>query len=181
MRIFLVVLLCFSAMQAEAADFTLTSPDIREGQMMADTYAYAGFGCQGGNLSPALAWQGEPDGTHSFAVIMHDPDAPRPGGWWHWLIFDIPRTVHELQRGIGTPENVLAPAGSVQSINSFGQVGYGGPCPPAGHGMHRYVFTVYALDTATLSLGVTAQPQDVAATLRGHILGSASLTVLYRR
>lgn len=169
-------------MNAVAADFILTSPDIADGRAINHAHVYNGYGCQGENISPALNWQNEPSGTHSFAVVVHDPDAPRPGGWWHWLIFDIPRTVHALQRGAGNIDRpLLAPPGSVQSLTSFGPPGYGGPCPPEGHGVHRYVFTVYALDTADLSLGKTAPPADVVSTLKGHVLGAASITALYQR
>jgi len=181
LRMVPLILLCFFTMQVAAAEFTLTSPDIGEGQRVAEAHVYEGFGCQGGNVSPELVWQGEPAGTHSFAVIMHDPDAPRPGGWWHWLVFDIPRSVHTLEQGAGGPHRERAPAGSVQSVTSFGSTGYGGPCPPEGHGLHHYVFTVYALDAAHLSLSQVAQPADVMATIRPHVIGSASLTALYQR
>jgi len=182
MRMLIVVLFSLMAVQFHADEFVLTSPDIADGRMIAHAQVYNGYGCQGENISPALAWQNEPAGTHSFAVVMHDPDAPRPGGWWHWLVFDIPRSVHALPRGAGNAgRSLLAPPGSVQSLTSFGPPGYGGPCPPEGHGVHRYVFTVYALDTARLSLGRTAPPADVVSTLKGHVLGAASITALYRR
>jgi Raf kinase inhibitor-like YbhB/YbcL family protein len=166
-------------MQAMAGGFTLTSGDVAEGATMPEAQVYAGGGCHGGNVSPALAWHGAPAGTKGFAVTMHDPDAPRPGGWWHWLMVNIPADVTALAGGAGRPGG--GPGGSVQGLNSFGSVGYGGPCPPVGHGVHHYVITVYALDTARLPLTSDADPGYADALIRRHALGLARLTAVYQR
>jgi len=166
-------------MQSMADEFVLSSPDVADGVAVSEEQVYAGFGCRGGNLSPALAWQHAPAGTRSFAVIVHDPDAPRPGGWWHWLIFNIPADAEGLTKGAGTPGR--EPAGAMQSVTSFESAAYGGPCPPVGHGVHHYVFTVYALDTDALSIAAATPPEEVATAIRRHAIASASLTALYQR
>src|ERR1700674_4178521 len=81
----------FGAGAAEAQSMTLTSPEMSEGAMIANEQVLAGFGCTGGNISPALSWSGAPTGTKSFAVTMYDPDAPTGSGWWHWVAFNIPQ------------------------------------------------------------------------------------------
>lgn len=166
-------------MQSMADEFVLSSPDVAEDVTVAEEQVYAGFGCHGGNLSPALAWQHAPAGTRSIAVTVHDPDAPRPGGWWHWLIFNIPADTTGLPKGAGTPGH--EPAGAIQSLTSFESTGYGGPCPPVGHGVHHYVFTVYALDTDGLAYAAGTPPEEVATAIRRHAIASASLTALYQR
>jgi len=162
-----------------AAEFLLQSTDVAEGATLAEVYVYDGSGCHGGNRSPALAWTGVPEGTRSFALTVHDPDAPRRGGWWHWLIFNIPAALSGLVQGVGEPGH--EPAGSVQSLNSYGTTGYGGPCPPVGHGVHHYVFTVHAMDCDDLGLDADAPPEAVAEAIRGHAIAAASLTALYQR
>jgi Raf kinase inhibitor-like YbhB/YbcL family protein len=114
----------------------------------ADAQVFAGFGCTGGNQSPALSWTAGPTGTMSYAIVMHDPDAPTGVGFFHWIVVDVPATTTSL------PENasiVGMPTGAVQAYTDFGANGYGGPCPPPGT-PHRYEITVYALDTANLGV-----------------------------
>lgn len=98
--------------------------------------------CEGEDVSPALAWSDAPDGTRSFAVICHDPDAPlvKPGtyGFVHWVLYGVPGSATELAEGV---------SGFVQGVNDFGNLGYGGPAPPPGHGTHHYFFWVLALDS----------------------------------
>jgi Raf kinase inhibitor-like YbhB/YbcL family protein len=126
----------------------------------------------GANLSPELHWRGAPKGTKSFALIVHDPDAPHPGGWYHWVLYGLPAGMHDLAAG-------AAPPPALTGINSSGARAYGGPCPPPGK-MHHYVFTLYALDfMPALDKDLTA-PQEQAAIAR-HVLASATLTGLFRR
>lgn len=181
MRILSVLMFLGWVGMAQADDFTLTSPDIQSGASMSKKQEYKGFGCNGDNISPQLRWSGAPKGTKSFAVTVYDPDAPTGSGWWHWLIFNIPANVHELARGAGNPESGLAPAGSVQSRTDFGTAGYGGPCPPAGHGVHHYRFTVYALDVERLDIPADAPAAMVGFNLNAHKLGAATLEALYQR
>ncbi len=131
--------------------------------------------CEGGDQSPPLVWDGAPTGTKSFALVCEDPDAPA-GTWHHWGVYDIPATAKGLPAGI-----VAGAPGLKQTLNDFGRIGYGGPCPPKGHGAHHYRFTIYALDRAGLSLGPKSGCRDVAQALHGHILAQAALTGLYSR
>src|ERR1039458_9504651 len=122
---------------ASAAQMTVTSPDIKPGARIADEQVAKGFGCSGGNVSPALSWSGAPQGTKSFALSVYDPDAPTGSGFWHWVMFNIPANVTSLPEGAGTPDK--EPAGATQIENDYGTVGYGGPCPPKGK-PHHYQF-----------------------------------------
>jgi Raf kinase inhibitor-like YbhB/YbcL family protein len=161
--------------------FELTSSDIQPGKLMSQAQVYKGFGCDGGNTSPQLAWRDAPAGTKSFAVTAYDPDAPTGSGWWHWVVFNIPADVRELPSGAGDPAAGLAPAGSVQHRTDFGTPGFGGACPPAGDKAHRYQFKVFALDVAHLDIDPHSSPASVSHMLKAHELGVAELQALYRR
>ncbi|MCG6863459.1 MAG: YbhB/YbcL family Raf kinase inhibitor-like protein [Chromatiaceae bacterium] len=142
---------------------------------------YKGYGCDGGNSSPQLAWRDVPAGTKSFAVTAYDPDAPTGSGWWHWVVFNIPADVRELPGGAGDPAAGLAPAGSVQHRTDFGTPGFGGACPPAGDKPHRYQFKVFALDVEHLDVDPDSSAAQVGFTLNAHKLGVAELEALDRR
>jgi len=163
---------------APADDFHVTSPDLQSGGTISREFVYARSGCTGANRSPALEWSGSPEGTQSFAITVHDPDAPRVGGWWHWVVHDIPADVQSLPTGASGHD---MPAGAVQTKTSFGARGYGGPCPPPGDRPHRYVFTVYALGTRTLDVPAGADPAAVADVIAHHAIGSAAITARYGR
>lgn len=174
-------LLLADAAVASGSEFKLTSSDMVEGGKLKETHVYSGFGCQGGNLSPALAWDGVPVGTKGFAVTVYDPDAPTGSGWWHWVVFDIPANVTRLPTGAGTPTSGLLPKTVVQSRTDFGVAGFGGPCPPAGDKPHRYVITVHALKTERLGLTSDAMPALVGFMLNQNTLAKATMTVKYGR
>ncbi len=165
------------AAPARAGGFTLTSPDIKPGGTLSDKYVLNDFGCTGQNISPALSWSGAPAGTKSFLLTIYDPDAPTGGGWWHWLMFNIPASVTSLPEGAGVPGK--EPAGAVQSVTDFGKPGFGGACPPKGDKPHRYVFTVYALKTDKLDLPAAAMPDAVGFTAHFAIIGKASFMAKY--
>jgi hypothetical protein len=152
-----------------AANLELSSVAFLDGQSIPDRYT-----CDGENSSPPLRWSGARKSTTSFALICDDQDAPG-GTWVHWVIFDIPGTVTEL----GEPGTAGIPAAAVQGMNDFRHAGYGGPCPPVGD-PHRYVFTVYALNTE-LKLAEGAAKKDVVAAMQGHIVGEGRLTGVYLR
>jgi Raf kinase inhibitor-like YbhB/YbcL family protein len=159
--------------------FTLRRTDV--GGQATEKQVYNGFGCAGGNVSPQLSWENVPEGTRSFAVTMYDPDAPTGSGWWHWLIFDISATARQLASDAGNLKMNLAPKGSVQSITDFGVPGYGGPCPPPGHGFHQYIITVYALKTDKLGLDEKAAPALVGYNLNSNTIQKASIVMYYGR
>jgi Raf kinase inhibitor-like YbhB/YbcL family protein len=142
--------------RAARPQFRLSSPDFRPNGMLSLEQVYNGFGCQGENISPALEWSGAPEGTKSFALLCHDPDAPTGGaGWWHWLVVNIPPTVTSLPKDAGRADGTKLPQGAMQVVTDFGSPGWGGPCPPAGDKPHRYVFTLYALKTEKLDVAPT--------------------------
>ena len=164
---------------ANAQSMTLTSPDIAEGATIGNEQVFKGFGCTGGNVSPALNWSGAPAGAKSFAVTMYDPDAPTGSGWWHWVVFNIPAGTSALPKGAGDVKKKLMPKGAIQSRTDFGADGYGGPCPPPGKS-HRYYFKLYALDAALL-LKPRATKQELLRAMDGHILAEARLSGTYQR
>jgi len=166
---------------AMADSFTLTSPQVKEGGRIAEEQVFNGFGCQGGNISPALVWKGAPAETRSYAVTVYDPDAPTGSGWWHWVIFNIPADVTAVPKGAGNPQASLAPSGSVQSRTDFGKPGYGGPCPPVGDKPHRYQITVYALKTDKLPLDENAPAAMVGFYLHQNLVKKAVLKAQYGR
>jgi len=184
LRTWIMSLLCPVAQAApgvaQSLRFHLTSADFKDGDTVPATHVYQGNGCNGRNLSPALQWHNPPPGTRSFAVTLYDPDAPTGSGWWHWQIFDLPSTETGLPQGAGNADG-RRPAGSLQSRNDYGEVGYGGPCPPPGDRPHRYVFTVFALKTGHIEVPADASCAMVGFMLNASKLGEASLTATYGR
>ncbi len=150
--------------------FTLSSPAFVAGTQIPVRYT-----CDGNDESPPLSWRDAPAGVQSFALIMDDPDAPM-GTWVHWVIFNIPASSIGLPAGV--PPQPRLKDGSIQGVNSWRRIGYGGPCPPRGQ--HRYFFKLYALDTR-LSLGSSATKTDLLQAMQGHILAQTELMGVYRR
>ncbi|WP_323846987.1 YbhB/YbcL family Raf kinase inhibitor-like protein [Microbulbifer magnicolonia] len=161
---------------SNAAEFTVTSKTLQPGARMPMAHVYSG--CGGENISPELSWSGAPEGTKSFAVMVHDPDAPTGSGWWHWVLFNIPADVTSLPEGAGDPKNGLIPE-AVQARNDYGSPGYGGACPPQGHGDHRYQFRVIALKVEQLPLDENASPAKVGFNVNANKLAEAELEVVW--
>jgi hypothetical protein len=130
------------------------------------------FTCDGANRSPQLTWTGAPANAKSFALIVDDPDAPN-GTFTHWVLFDIPATLKQLDEGLSTI--------GLGGANSFGQSNYQGPCPPVGHSAHHYYFTLYALDVASLNLKAGAVRHQVEAAIESHNVGRTHLIGQYER
>ena len=156
----------------------------KEGEVMAKlqvtspSFAHEGaipleFTCDGADVSPALSWTDGPDGTASYALIMDDPDAPR-GTWVHWVAWNIPNP--SLVDAIPAQETL--DDGTMQGMNSWPRLGYGGPCPPSGS--HRYYFKVYALD-AKLDLPPATNKEALLKAMEGHILAQGELMGTYQR
>jgi Raf kinase inhibitor-like YbhB/YbcL family protein len=150
----------------------LTSPAFKEGSSIPAAYS-----CDGQNNSPALSWSGAPAGTKSFALILHDPDAPREGGFTHWVIYNIPASSMSLEASV--PKTAALSSGAVQGNNGAGNAGYTGPCPPAGPA-HHYEFRFFALDQM-LALQAGATKDQLEAAMSGHILAQTVLTGLFQR
>jgi len=149
--------------------FTLKVKGFDDGATIPKQYT-----CDGKDLSPALEWSDEPSGTHSFALILDDPDAPS-GTWNHWLLWDIPAHMHSL------PEGFAPGQAGTSGKNDFGRYGYGGPCPPKGHGAHRYRFTLHALDRSGIGLPPGGNRQELDRALKGHVLAQTQYLGRYRR
>lgn len=130
------------------------------------------FTCDGEDRSPPLSWSEPPQGTKSFALVVDDPDAPS-GTFRHWGAWNIPPDAKLIEEGQG--------ARFSQAKNDFGKQGYGGACPPKGHGPHRYRFKLFALDTETLDLPSGAPVSEVEKAAAEHMLGRAELTGTYER
>jgi hypothetical protein len=132
------------------------------------------YTCSGKGTSPPLSWTGVPAGTAAFALTVDDPDAGRPGGFDHWVVFDLAPTMTEL------PAGATLPAQAVSGKNGAGTQQYIGPCPPPGSADHHYRFHLYALDTP-LNLPPGSSKDDVIAATAGHVLGEAELVGLFKR
>lgn len=172
----LSLLLTSSSSIAIANDFTLTSSDISHGEFMGNTFEFQGLGCTGKNISPELSWKGAPSDTKAFAVMAYDPDAPTGSGWWHWQVVNIPANVTSVSSGDGMFDGL--PVTNIK--NDYGLKGFGGACPPEGHGAHRYQFTVYAL-SKKLELPEGASGALTGYMVKAHSLASATIEALYKR
>jgi Raf kinase inhibitor-like YbhB/YbcL family protein len=149
----------------------LVSGDFRHGERIPER-----FTCEGEDVSPTLSWHGVPVETRSFALVCDDPDAPR-GTWVHWLLYNLSAEAAEL--GAGVPRLPELPSRARQGINDGGDVGYGGPCPPAGK-PHRYFFRLHALDTS-LNLPPGVNRADLEQAMTGHVLAVGTLMGTYER
>lgn len=185
MRFMLTTIAAFLLGGAQAhAEMKLTSKDLTPGQPMANAQVFNQFGCAGANASPELAWSGAPQGTKSLAIVAFDPDAPTGSGWWHWVVFNIPATTSEVATNASGSGSL--PQGAIQSRNDFGISAYGGGCPPAGGGVHRYQFTIFALSVADLTktgfpLDANAPAAMVSFAIHATALDHATLEVPYQR
>jgi len=135
------------------------------------------FTCDGENVSPPLEWSDTPAGTRSFVLLCDDPDAPA-GTWHHWAAYDVPANQTGLAEGAGRG---AAGKGFKQAINDFRKPGYGGPCPPHRHGIHRYHFRLLALSVDRLPLGTKPSCKEVEREARKHTISEATLVGLYER
>ncbi|QAY70815.1 YbhB/YbcL family Raf kinase inhibitor-like protein [Xylanimonas protaetiae] len=160
----------------QVPSFTLTSPDVADGQRLD-----VRFSADGAGASPALEWSGFPAGTQSFAVSVYDPDAPTPSGFWHWNAYDIPASVTSLAADAGAADGGNLPAGAAQVRNDGGSYGFTPAAPPHGDHEHRYFFAVHALDVPTLGIGPEVSNAVVAFNAVFHTLARAVLVGTYQR
>jgi Raf kinase inhibitor-like YbhB/YbcL family protein len=152
--------------------FALTSPDFVDGGAL-PLWA-RGSAAGGQDQSPALEWSGAPEGTLSYVVTVFDPDAPSGSGFWHWTLIDVPGSSTGLPRGAGTNDDLL-PTPAARRRNEYGSNVFLGAAPPAGHGVHRYFYTVSALDVPALEVDADVTPAIVGLRLRPHIIGRAQI------
>ena len=150
------------------ADFELGSSAFASGESIPIKYT-----CQGDDISPPLRWSNPPSGTQAFVLFMDDPDG---GDWIHWSLYNLPASATGLPEAL--PPDPELPDGSRQGQNSWGKLGYGGPCPPSG--THNYVFRLYALDTL-LDLEAAGTKEALFKAMEGHLLAQTEMVGLYSK
>jgi len=160
--------------------FTVRSNSFNDGDYLAKTHilsAAFGFGCEGDNQSPHLAWSGAPTGTKSFAVTCFDPDAPTPSGFWHWVLVDLPADVTSLDTGAASG---ALPGSAFMVRNDGGEKAFMGAAPPEGDQVHRYFFVVHAVGEDSLGVDSDVSPAVVSFNLAFKTLGRAILHGTYQ-
>jgi hypothetical protein len=151
---------------ATLAKLELTSDAFQNGQPIPTRYT-----CDGADQTPTLSWSEPPQGTKSFALVIDDPDAPS-GTFRHWGVYDIPASARSIGGGQRSGSEVA---------NDFGKAGYGGPCPPKGHGPHHYHFKLFALDVEKLGLSANAKVADVENAAQKHAIAEGELVGTFER
>ena len=159
--------------------FVLFSPTLEAGGRVPASQVLDREGCTGGNQSPELRWSGAPAATKSFAMTVHDPDAPTGSGWWHWVVFNIPAASISLPEGAGSLHVNSSKSRFVQSMTDFGRSGYDGPCPPKGDKAHRYIYTLHALGVGTVPLEAKSTAAMVGLFLHQNSLAKTTLMTTY--
>lgn len=158
------------------ADFKITTNAFKNGEVLPMEQVLNAHGCTGGNISPDLKWEGAPIDTKEFALIVHDPDAPVLNGWYHWIVLNIPPHINGFEKGV----KINPPM--VETGTSFTDVkGYGGACPPVGHGVHHYNFTIYALGKVLDSEVSKLAPVQIEKIVKENSITSANITAVYQR
>ena len=160
--------------KVEENTFKLTSNELTHNGILPIAQVLNMPDTKGGNISPQLSWNNPPINTKSFAIICHDPDAPRPNGWYHWLVVNIPSDTREIKQA-GKIE------GSLETITDFEKTGYGGAYPPIGHGIHHYHFTIYALNVEKLDVNQNDKPTKVEKLVQKHAIAKSTITGLFER
>lgn len=163
---------------AKADGFSIDSVQLTN-KSFANAQVSNGFGCHGGNLSPSIRWSGAPAGTQSYLLTMFDADAPTGSGFWHWVVADIPASVHAIESGAGNDVSKL-PVGALAIKNDVGNAGYLGPCPPQGE-THRYIITLTAVKIPKLPIDANATPAAVRFVAHDQTIAKATVVVRYGR
>jgi len=164
----------------EVPAFSVTSTDVRDGETLPTAQVSGILGAGGGDVSPQLSWSGFPADTKGFAATCFDPDAPTGSGFWHWAVANIPASVTELPTGAGDPDSGKLPAGAITLKGDAGAARYVGAAPPAGHGPHRYLFAIHALDVERLPIDASVTPAIMAFQMFGHTLARAVIAPTYQ-
>ncbi len=142
------------------------------------------FSGEGVDLSPELRWSDSPPGTREYALVVEDPDAPKMPGkdhpFVHWVAYNIPENVSFLPEGLARTDRLFVPVSIDQGKNSFGKTGYNGPLPPAGDGVHHYIFTLYALDQE-IGLAPGFGKAELMEAIDGHVIAAAEIIGTYER
>ena len=161
----------------EVPSFSVTSSSLLDGQHLAPAQMSGLMGVPGGlDISPQLSWSGAPETTRSYAITIFDPDAPTMSGFWHWAVANIPASVTSVPEGAGDVAGSGLPAAAVQLANDAGGAHFIGGAPPGGHGSHRYVITVHALDVEDIGVTADSSPALLGFLMSSHILARATMT-----
>jgi Raf kinase inhibitor-like YbhB/YbcL family protein len=153
-------------------EIKIKSNAFHEGSLIPSKYS-----CEGENISPQLHWNEVSKDVKSYAIILDDPDAPG-GNFVHWVIFNIPENMRELHENVTPSRNI--PDEVMLGTNSFGRIGYGGPCPPAGK-PHHYYFRIYALDTILHHVESGSTKEQLIKAMDGHIIAKGELMGIFSR
>ena len=177
-----VVLCVFTAGPTEnsagAEPFQVTVAGLKANDVVPARFVYSHAGCSGKNISPEISWNGVPVSAKSLAIVVWDQDAPVSGGFYHWVILNLPVETKKLPEGAGDVTSHKAPNGSIQLFNDWGEAGYGGPCPP-GHSQHRYHFILYALTAQQLPVTTRSKISDATAAIKKSTVASAEQVLVY--
>ena len=163
----------------EVPAFSVTSTDVRDGETLPNPQVSGILGAGGADVSPQLSWSGFPADTKGFAVTCFDPDAPTGSGFWHWAVANIPPSTTELPAGAGDPDTGKLPPGAITLKGDAGAARYIGAAPPAGHGPHRYLFAIHALDLERLPIDASVTPAIMGFNMFGHTLARAMIAPVY--
>jgi Raf kinase inhibitor-like YbhB/YbcL family protein len=161
-----------------AEPFQVNVAGLKANDVIPQKFVYNQAGCSGDNVSPEISWNGVPASAKSLALVVWDQDAPVSGGFYHWLILNLPTGAKGLAEGAGNVSSHKAPAGSIQLVNHWGEPGYGGPCPP-GHSRHRYHFILYALRVDQLPGIARTKISEAAAQIKQAAVASAEVVLVY--
>lgn len=164
---------------AGAEQFQVNVAGLKTNDTLPARFLYNHAGCSGENISPEISWSGVPASAKSLAIAVWDQDAPVSGGFYHWLILNVPVETKNLPEGAGNVTSHKAPTGAIQLFNDWGEAGYGGPCPP-GHIRHRYHFILYALN-AQLPITPKSKISEAAAAIKQSAIASAEQVLVYGR
>lgn len=157
--------------------FLAYSPDIYEGQEIRNNQVLNKFGCKGNNISPKIIWKNAPVNTKSFAITMYTKDVNVESGWWHWILYNIPKNINKLQEGVNI-DNSLLPKGTIYGINDYGEKNYGGICSPINI-KYNYTITIYALDIDKIDLPKNSTPAMAVLYFNNHTIAKTQITSFY--
>jgi Raf kinase inhibitor-like YbhB/YbcL family protein len=165
---------------AGAEPFQVNVAGLKANDIIPQKFVYNHADCSGDNLSPEISWNGVPASAKTLALVVWDQDAPVSGGFYHWLILNLPTGSNGLAEGAGNISSHKAPAGSIQLVNDWGEPGYGGPCPP-GHSRHRYHFILYALRSDQLPVTARTKISEAASQIKQAAVASGEVVLVYGR
>ncbi|MFS2094120.1 YbhB/YbcL family Raf kinase inhibitor-like protein [Pseudomonas sp. Pseusp11] len=171
------VALCVQLPAQAQERFTLSIPGVSDNRLFTSAEASDASGCGGKNQSPALSWNAGPQGTLSYAIVMHDPDGQKGLGVDHWIRYGIKATTRQIPAGVGAKATLEGVGGT----NIKGTTNYVGPCPPIGDSIHHYIIQIYALDLAPEALPAGLTRAQLLDQIKGHVLKNSSVVRRYHR